>query len=174
MFDLVIHSAGIRGLVPAVEDAHPDDVAAAETLVVMDPATMLRTYEVNAVGTFTLLKHLVRLLRRSSARPPRVVIMSSRMGSVSYNTTGGAYAYRASKAALNAIVKSFSIDVPDVCFACVHPGRVETGLVRTREEGAISAEESVETMLDVIERLGVEGDLKSGCFVDRWGNDIGW
>ena len=159
---------------PAVEDAHPDDVAAAETLAVMDSATMLRTYEVNAVGTFTLLKHLIPHLRRDAARPPRVVIMSSRMGSISYNTTGGAYAYRASKAALNAIVKSFSIDVADACFACVHPGRVETGLVKTREEGAISAEESVETMLGVIERLGVEGGLTSGCFVDRWGNDIGW
>ena len=126
------------------------------------------------MGTFTLLKHLLPLLRRDAARPPRVVVMSSRMGSISYNTAGGAYAYRASKAALNAIMKSFSIDVPDVCFACVHPGRVETGLVKTREEGAISTQESMETMLDVIGKLGVEGGLKSGCFVDRWGKDIGW
>lgn len=140
----------------------------------MDAATMLRTYEVNAVGTFTLLKHLIPLLRRDAARPPRVVAMSSRMGSISYNTTGGAYAYRASKAALNAIMKSFSIDVPEVCFAGVHPGRVETGLVKTREEGAITTQESVGTMVDVIERLGSEGGLKSGCFVDRWGKAIGW
>ena len=53
--DLVIHSAGIRGLVPQVESAAPLDVAAAETLQVMNSETMERTYQINTIGTFTLL-----------------------------------------------------------------------------------------------------------------------
>jgi NAD(P)-dependent dehydrogenase (short-subunit alcohol dehydrogenase family) len=46
----------------------------------------------------------------------KVVVMSSRMGSIASNTTGGGYAYRASKAAVNAIVKSFSVD--GMCVFC--------------------------------------------------------
>ncbi|KAK8169272.1 hypothetical protein IWX90DRAFT_171886 [Phyllosticta citrichinensis] len=172
---LVVHSAGVRGLVPAVSSAQPHDVAAAETLEVMDGATMLRTFEINVVGTFQLVRAVLPNLRAAAEMQlrPKVVVMSSRMGSISANVGGGSYAYRASKAALNSVVKSLSIDVPEVCFASVHPGRVETALVKTREEGAMTCEESLRTMLPVIQRLG-EGNLQSGCFIDRFGEAIGW
>lgn len=88
-----------------------------------------------------------------------------------YNTTGSAYAYRASKAALNAVVKSFSIDVPEVIFTVLHPGRVESGLVMCKEEGAISAEESVGVMVPLIERLD---KTCSGTFMDRFGEKVEW
>lgn len=98
--------------------------------------------------------------------------MSSRMGSISANKTGSAYAYRASKAALNAVIKSFSIDVADVCFVAMHPGRIATRLVpHLREDGALEPEEVVGEMVAVIEGLG-QGD--SGRFVFRDGVDIGW
>lgn len=100
--------------------------------------------------------------------------MTSRMGSISHARTtglGGAYAYRASKAALNAVVTSLSIDLPHVMFALVHPGRVETGLTLCREEGAMEVEESVADMLALVGRLGRED---SGRFMDRFGEDIGW
>lgn len=93
------------------------------------------------------------------------------MGSISANNVGGGYAYRASKAALNAVVKSLSVDVKDVVVLAMHPGRVETGLVGWKEEGAISPEQSLETCLVIIERVGLEG---SGGFVDRFGDEIGW
>ncbi|KAH7021798.1 hypothetical protein B0J12DRAFT_686881 [Macrophomina phaseolina] len=184
-FDLVIHSAGIRGLVPAHESQHPADIAGAESIAVMDGATMRRAFEINCVATFALIKALLPSLRASAALrrndshhpPPKVVVMASRMGSQASNSGGGAYAYRASKAALNAVVRSFSIDVPEVAFALVHPGRVETGLVRTREEGAVEVGESVGDILELIRRFGEEegeGGLRSGCFVDRWGNEIPW
>ncbi|KAJ9631783.1 hypothetical protein H2203_000183 [Taxawa tesnikishii (nom. ined.)] len=171
--DLVIHSAGIRGLVPAAEDAQPDSVAAAETMHVMDMDTLMRTFQVNAAGTFLLLRTVLPNLKlsRHEGRQPKVIIMSSRMGSVGANTGGSAYAYRASKAALNAIVKSFSIDVPEVTFILCHPGRVETKLVRYKEEGAISAEESVRGLLTLIEKWG---ERDSGKFFDRFGEPIQW
>lgn len=168
--DLLIHSAGVRGLVPSVEVSHPDDVAACETLAVMDKATLMRTFEINTAGTFLLIRALLPSLLLSSA--PKVVVMASRMGSLAANTAGSAYAYRASKAALNAVVKSFSIDVPKVVFTLVHPGRVESGLVKCREEGAIEAGESVDEMSDnVIGKLDKEW---SGRYVDRWGKAIAW
>lgn len=172
---LVVHCAGVRGLVPAAERARPHDVAAAETLEVMDAATMMRAYEVNVVGTLQILAALLPGLRLAAGRRlrPRVVVMSSRMGSVGANVAGGGYAYRASKAALNAVVGSLAVDVPEVCFACVHPGRVATGLVKVREEGAIDCEESLRDVLALIGKLG-EGELRSGCFVDRFGRKIEW
>lgn len=172
---LVIHSAGIRGLVPGVAVNSSDDVAGAESLNVMDAATMMRTFEINTVGTLNVLTAVLPNLRLAAAAGlrPRVAVMSSRIGSMTANVKGGAYAYRASKAALNAVARSMSVDVPEVCFAMVHPGRVETGLVCVREDGAMGCEESLRTLLPVLERLG-EGHLKSGCFVDRFGEEIPW
>lgn len=177
---LVIHCAGVRGLVPRVleqqaRNGGPGDVAAAETLYYMDKATMMKTYEINTYGTLNLLTaFLPNLLSSRTQDPsdnPKVVIMSSRMGSVSSNVLGGGYAYRASKAALNAVVKSVSIDEPNVTFLLLHPGRVETGLVDWKEEGAISVEESLSNCLEVIDSIGLED---SGRLVDRFGADIAW
>lgn len=172
---LLIHCAGVRGLVPHVPITASDDVASAETLHAMDAHTMLRTYEINVVGTFNTITALLPNLRLAAPSPlPKVIIMSSRMGSIAANAKGGGYAYRASKAALNAVVRSFSLDVPEVCFAMVHPGRVETGLVAVKEDGAMSSGESLGDMLELFERLGKEEGLGSGCFVDRFGERIPW
>lgn len=215
---LVVHCAGIRGLVHSIEQQYPDDVARAETLENMNTETILRTFHINTVGTFNLIKALLPSLRKAAAqglqeppprkgegpqpkkakvdndtnghghtglfvqgRPspanahlytprPKVLIMTSRMGSVSANVAGGGYAYRASKAALNAMVKSFVLDVPEVDFYLVHPGRVETGLTKCREKGAIEVEESVEDMLKLLDG----GGLQSGDYVDRFGTKIEW
>ena len=172
--DLLIHSAGIRGLVPALEDQHPNDVAACETLTGMDIETITRTFQINSVATFALLRALLPNLRM--AAKPKVIIMSSRMGSLANNAkpnaaAGSAYAYRASKAALNMIVRSFAVDVPEVVFVLCHPGRVETKLVKGREEGAIEAGESVRGILPLIDRW-CEGD--SGKYYDRFGAAIAW
>ncbi|KAK0250397.1 hypothetical protein LTR91_004713 [Friedmanniomyces endolithicus] len=170
--DLLIHSAGIRGLVPHLETAHHGDVAACETLQAMDLATLTNTFAINAAGTFLLFRALLPNLRL--AKEPKVIVMSSRMGSLSNNSpgnrdAGSAYAYRASKAALNALVRSFVVDVPEVMWVLCHPGRVETGLVKWREEGAIGAEESVKGLVERIERWG---GRDSGGFYDRFGEVI--
>ena len=172
--DLIIHSAGIRGLVPALEDQYPNNVAACETLSGMDLETLTRTFQINTVATFSLLRALLPNLQL--AEQPKVIVMSSRMGSLAKNavpnaTAGSAYAYRASKAALNMIVRSFAVDVPGVVWVLCHPGRGETGLVRGREEGAIAPEESVRGILPLIERWG-ESD--SGKYYDRFGVVIPW
>lgn len=173
---LVIHCAGIRGLVPKVSIMSSDDVASAETLEVMDIPTLMRTYEINVVGTFNILSAILPNLKLAANQKlnPRVVVMSSRMGSIAANQAGGGYAYRASKAALNALLKSMSIDVPDVFFAMVHPGRVETGLVCVKEDGAISPEQSLKDLLPLIEKLGVDGRFASACFLDRFGETLQW
>ncbi|EUC41259.1 hypothetical protein COCMIDRAFT_106638 [Bipolaris oryzae ATCC 44560] len=181
---LILHCAGIRGLVPLIVSREKDgnrNVASTEILEVMDKETMMRTYEVNTWGTFNLIRSFLPSLLSSSSSSrenttptrPKVVILSSRMSSISANSAGGAYAYRASKAALNAVVRSFVIDAPRVQFLLLHPGRVETGLVAWKEEGAVSVEESVGDCLKVLERMGEE-EWESGRLVDRFGEEIGW
>lgn len=172
--DLMIHSAGVRGLVPALEGEKPDNVAACETMDVMDLDTLMRTFQINAAGTFLLLRAIMPNLRQASIA--KVIIMSSRMGSTGNNQVpnkdaGSAYAYRASKAALNAMVRSFAVDVPEVSFILCHPGRVETKLVKCKEEGAISAEDSVEGLQPLIEKWNKED---SGKYYDRFGAPIQW
>lgn len=167
--DLVIHSAGIRGLVPHMQDKHPNNVPACETVEVMDMATLMQAFQINAVGTFMLLRALLPNLK--NAKEPKVVVMSSRMGSIGNNQlpnkdAGSAYAYRASKAAMNAIVRSFAVDEPDVSFILCHPGRVETNLVRCKEDGAITTEESVSNVTHIIEEWNKSD---SGKFYDRFG-----
>lgn len=172
--DLVIHSAGIRGLVSEVEDQKPNDVAACETLEVMDSATLMRAFQINAIGTFNLLRALLPNLKQ--AADSKVIVMASRMGSIGNNQlpnkdAGSAYAYRASKAALNTITRSFAVDVPVVTFILCHPGRVETKLVRSKEAGAISVEESVNGLVPLIRKWSRDD---SGKFYDRFGEKIEW
>lgn len=170
--DVVVHSAGVRGLESSVLVQKGEDVAKAEGLDVISKETMMDTFCINTVGTFVLIRALLPKLRAGGGNSrSKVVVMGSRMGSMGSNTTGGGYAYRASKAAVNAVVKSFSIDVPEVVFAIVHPGRVESGLVAVKEDGAISAEESVRDVLGLIGRLGKED---SGRFFDRFGREVPW
>lgn len=167
--DLVIHSAGVRGLERSVSVERSEDVAKAESVDVTTTETMMNAFHINTVGTFLLVRALIPKMRAGGRS--KVIIMGSRMGSVSSNATGHGYAYRASKAAVNAVVKSFSVDVPEVVFAVVHPGRVESGLVAVKEDGAISAEDSVRDMLVLIGKLGIED---SGSFFDRFGTEVPW
>ena len=73
---------------------------------------------------------------------------------------------------MNAIVKSLSLDVPEVVWAVVHPGRVETGLVPgVEEEGAMDVCEVSREIVTLIEQMN---EPTSGRFMDRWGKDIPW
>lgn len=171
--DLFIHCAGVRGLVPEMELHQPNNVAACETLPIMDTKTMTKTFEINTIGTFLLIRAVLPNLQMAKGK---VIVMSSRMGSVSNNQhpnkdAGSAYAYRASKAALNTVVRSLAADVEDVVFILCHPGRVETKLVKCREEGAISSEESVAAIKPLILNWAKHN---SGLFYDRFGDPIPW
>jgi NAD(P)-dependent dehydrogenase (short-subunit alcohol dehydrogenase family) len=172
---LIVHSAGIRGLVPGQPIKQYSDVAKAEDLDAMEPKTMRKTFEINVMGTYFLMRLLVSSLQNHAqlhGRPAKVVVMGSRLGSVGHNTElGGAYAYRASKAALNAIVKSFSVDIPEAIWTIVHPGRVESALVPIKEDDAMPVEVAVNDLLPLIDGFSVPD---SGRFMDRHGKEIPW
>lgn len=165
--DLFIHSAAIRGLNPEIQKKD-DNPANAELLDVIDAEIFTQTLTVNTVGTFMLIRAVLPNLK--AAKSPKVIVMGSGMGSIA-NNKGGAYAYGASKAGLNYVVKSFVGDVPEVTFGIIHPGRVESRMTHVREDGAIDADEAIAMMLPIIEGIQPE---QSGMFVTRENRPIPW
>jgi NAD(P)-dependent dehydrogenase (short-subunit alcohol dehydrogenase family) len=165
--DLFIHSAAVRGLNPEIQKKD-DKPANAELLDVVTPEIFTQTLTVNTVGTFMIIRAVLPNLK--AAKAPKVIVMGSGMGSIA-NNKGGAYAYGASKAGLNYVIKSFVGDVPEVTFGIIHPGKVESRMTHVREEGAIDADEAIAMMLPIIDGMKPED---SGMFVTRENKPIPW
>ncbi|KAK4984907.1 hypothetical protein LTR50_006313 [Elasticomyces elasticus] len=166
--DLFIHSAAVRGMVKELTEKS-DDPADAETLDVMTAEVMQQTLLVNTMGSFLMIRALLPNLK--AGKNPKCVIMGSRMGSIGANNNGGAYAYGPSKAGLNYIAKSLSIDVPEVIFTIIHPGKVDSRMTHVREDGAVDPEDAVAEMLPLIDGLSKKD---SGKFYVREGEEIPW
>jgi NAD(P)-dependent dehydrogenase (short-subunit alcohol dehydrogenase family) len=125
----------------------------------------LETLAVNTVAPVLLARSVMDNL---AAAGGKLVAISSRMGSIADNGSGGAYAYRSSKAALNAAWKSLAIDSGLVA-AVLHPGWVKT---RMGGSGAsLPVEESVAALRRAIASLGPE---QSGRFFNYDGAEIPW
>lgn len=152
---------------------HPE-----KSLRAVDAENALQTYRVNALGPLLLMKHFEQFLPRRQAKlalngqelPAHAVwtTMSARVGSVSDNRAGGWYSYRSSKAAVNALTKSFDWELRarsgDRAMALAyHPGTVKTDLSRefwgnVPEGKLFEVDYAVERMVDVVvRRVGLEG-----------------
>ena len=103
----------------------------------------------NVGSTIKCTEALLPLISKSHDK--LVVCIGSRMGSISDNQRGRSYAYRASKAALNSVMRSFALDVADdgINVMLMHPGWVKTDL--GGPNGELEPEESVSRMLPIIE-----------------------
>jgi len=101
----------------------------------------------------------------------RIVTLSSKMGSIDDNTSGGSYVYRSSKGAMNVVNKSMAVDLGRMGITSVvlHPGWVKTDM--GGPNGLIDAQESVSGMKNVIDGLDLS---KSGHFFNYDGNEIPW
>lgn len=82
-----------------------------DTLEDVTPDVLTRTFSVNAFGPLLLTQALLSNILLSQANPPRVAVMSSRVGSIADNSSGGSYAYRASKTAVNSFFKNIALDL---------------------------------------------------------------
>jgi len=100
-----------------------------------------------------------------------IITISSKMGSIADNSSGGNYLYRTSKAAVNMVVKSLAIDLKPTGITAValNPGWVKTDM--GGPNAMISVEESVSGMRQVISSLTI---ADSGKFFDYDGNEIPW
>jgi NAD(P)-dependent dehydrogenase (short-subunit alcohol dehydrogenase family) len=105
---------------------------AEKSLVQVDLAGLQASFLHNAFAPLLLLKHLLPLLR--GRHPCQVAMLSARVGSIGDNRLGGWYSYRASKAALNQLLRTASIELarlnPNACVLSLHPGTTDTELSR--------------------------------------------
>ena len=150
--DLLINNAG---------------VLANETLEHMSATTLEYQFRVNAIGPLMI----TQMLRKQLVKGAKVALITSRMGSVTDNTSGGRYGYRMSKAALNIAGVSLAHDLKDqeVAVALLHPGYVQTEMVNNG--GDISAAVAVERLIRRIEELNLEN---TGTFWHSNGEVLPW
>eukprot|EP00741_Cyanophora_paradoxa_P016815 tig00020941_g16239.t1 len=128
--------------------------------------SMAAQFATNAIGPMLVAQALLPNLK--AAEKARVVHMTSRMGSMDDNSSGGYYGYRASKAALNAVVKSMAVDLKEagIPVIALHPGFVSTAMVEFK--GQIEPDAAVEKMVPVIEALDIN---RTGKFIHGLQNE---
>ncbi len=165
-FDLIINAVGIL----EVDGAGPE-----KSFKELSGAAMLRAFAVNAVGAALALKHFVPLLKRNS--PTVYATLSARVGSIGDNWLGGWMSYRASKAALNQVVRCAAIEDArrnkQSVIVAIHPGTIKTPLTVQYARGRYTAtpEEAAQNILAVLARLS---PAQSGGFFDYAGREIEW
>lgn len=150
--DLLINNAGVLGR---------------ESLAQMDFANMRHQFEVNALGA---LRVCYALLEQLSAGA-KLILITSRMGSMADNSSGGYYGYRMSKAALNAAGVSLARDLKDraIAIGIFHPGYVQTDM--TGHSGDISAGNAAARLVQRINALTLD---HSGVFQHANGELLLW
>lgn len=142
----------------------------------LDPASMAEVLALNTIGPALIAKHCLALMPRGRAF--RFAALSARVGSISDNRLGGWHSYRASKAALNMLLKNFALEMarthPEGVIVGLHPGTVDSALSQPFQsnlaEGQLTApEDAAANLLGVLSRLQPE---HSGRVFDFRGEEI--
>ncbi len=155
--------APIRRVIVATGLLHAEGVAPERSNAALGAAQLLRLYAINAVGPALIAKHFLPLLPRTE--PSVFAALSARVGSIGDNRLGGWHSYRASKAALNMLIRTMAIELkrtrPQAILVGLHPGTVDTDLSKPFQRGVpegrlFTPDESAERLLAVMDGLGAE------------------
>ncbi len=154
-------------VISALGILHQDGAKPEKGLAQLTLASMQASFATNTFAPILLLKHLLPLLRK---QPSTFAALSARVGSIGDNRLGGWYSYRASKAALNQLLHTASIELkrlnPASTVLAIHPGTTDTDLSKPFQanvpdgqlfEPAFSADR-------IIELVGIHGPSDSGTF----------
>lgn len=149
--DLVVVATGVL---------HDGPLQPEKSLRALDPNALAHSYAINAVGPALIVKHVTPLLTRGAKSV--VAVLSARVGSIGDNRLGGWHAYRASKAALNQLIRTCAIEVATknkqaVCVT-LHPGTVATALSQPFQKSVapdklFTPHESATRLLAVVDAL---------------------
>ena len=134
----------------------------------LDSEAIKYQFEVNALAPLLLAQSLIGLIPHGA----KIGLITSRMGSIEDNTSGGSYGYRMSKVALNIAGRSLSIDLKPrgISVAILHPGLVSTRMINYNPNG-ISTKTAVEGLLARIDALELD---TSGTFWHSNGQELPW
>ncbi|KAJ4353124.1 hypothetical protein N0V95_003658 [Ascochyta clinopodiicola] len=164
--DLLLNVAGIM---------YPHE---SDTLDNVNITNFQRTFAVNTFGPFLLTQALLPNLLK--APHPRIAVVSSRVGSIADNSTGGMYSYRSSKTAVNMLFKNLAVDLEDknVPVILLHPGIVKSNLDKKWKEGGnedvVGAVAPDIAAADLWKTLMGKGMESSGKFWHRSGEELPW
>ena len=164
-FHLIINATGLL---------HTDDFMPEKKFADLHYAQMQATFLVNTFGPAMLLRHFAPLLDKQRGV---MSMLSAKVGSIEDNRLGGWYSYRASKAALNMVVKTAAIELkrthPDAVLFALHPGTVNTALSQPFRGASIGrpVEQAASEMLAVINSMQA---AQSGEFYTYAGETLPW
>ncbi|MEY3038518.1 MAG: hypothetical protein RL143_1085 [Pseudomonadota bacterium] len=157
---------------------HRDGQRPEKSLRELDAAWMSEVMQVNAIAPIQFLAQLMPLVPRDAA--VQIAFISARVGSIEDNQLGGWYGYRASKAALNMLIKTASVELvrthPKAQLLALHPGTTDTALskpfqARVPEGKLFSPEFVANKLLDLLDQ---QRGGKSGQFLAWDGSTIPW
>ena len=164
-FHLIINAAGLL---------HSEQFMPEKRLADLNYAQMRATFQANTFGPALALRHFAPLLERERAI---MAMLSAKVGSIGDNRLGGWYSYRASKAALNMLIKTAAIEVarsqPNSVLVALHPGTVNSRLSRPFRGETIGrpADVAAADMLRVLDKLA---PIDSGSFRSYNGAELPW
>ena len=143
-------------------------IAEFNSLSNLDPQSIVHQFEVNALSPLCFVQAMLGNLNKSA----KIALISSRMGSIEDNSSGGSYGYRMSKVALCMAGKSLSVDLKakDISVAILHPGLVSTRMTGFTANG-IQPKESVKGLIQRIDDLTLDN---SGTFWHSSGEILPW
>ncbi|WP_017665604.1 SDR family NAD(P)-dependent oxidoreductase [Porphyrobacter sp. AAP82] len=154
----------------------PDGTGPERTYRRLEPEVMARVFALNTIGPATIAKHMLALMPRGQGFT--FAALSARVGSIGDNRLGGWHSYRASKAALNMLLRNFALEMarthPDSVIVGLHPGTVDSALSAPFRsglaEGQLTAPDAAAANL-----IGVLGRLtpvQSGRVFDFRGDEV--
>jgi NAD(P)-dependent dehydrogenase (short-subunit alcohol dehydrogenase family) len=166
----------LRLVVVATGFLHGDGFAPEKSWRDLDAAHMARAFALNAIGPALLIKHFLPMMPQAGKSV--FAALSARVGSIGDNRLGGWYSYRASKAALNQLVRTAAIELrrrqPEAICVALHPGTVDTRLSAPFSKPGLEVqapELAAKRLLAVMDGLGPSD---SGGFFDHRGERVPW
>ena len=126
----------------------------------LDADRLARSFAINAIAPALVIRALIPLMTRKERA--EIAVLSARVGSITDNRSGGWHGYRASKAALNQLIKTLAIELarthPELVCVALHPGTVDTGMSRPFQGGVapeklFAPDFSARAMLGVLSQL---------------------
>ena len=129
----------------------------------------LEVLKVNLIAPLIITQSLIENVKMSSAK--KIYFLSSQLGSIGDNTSGGMYIYRSSKTGLNQVVRSLSVDLKPkgITVVSLHPGWVKTDM--GGPNAPVSIDKSIEGMTKVIDRTDIKD---TGRFLNYDGKELPW
>jgi NAD(P)-dependent dehydrogenase (short-subunit alcohol dehydrogenase family) len=166
----------LRLVVDATGFLHGNGMQPEKSWQHIDPVQMAHAFAINAMGPALLMKHFLPLLARDGKSV--FATLSAKVGSIGDNQLGGWYSYRASKAALNQLVRTAAIELrrkhPHAVCVALHPGTVDTGLTSPFAKTGLQVVTPAQAALRLLHVLDGLDARQSGGFINHDGQALPW